>query len=270
MEAEQQQKKLKIFDSDSGAYLGSQDDTRERIRANEVITLNFSFGNSNIFSVHPTFCHQLFDEEEILLPKNAQIEIFVSIDVGHNLRNEVLICDRGCELADRLTDIEVIEISEKLQKGVPECSRILAGIQELKPAGPSGTCFYPVGFVIDSFNLGDEIYELRLCTAKDQGASMILSRAEKLAMYFIETADSVNFSDDRWEALFLFRVLKPENDQPKIEENSGQDQTNEDYIKNYVLDETKYLLVGYFTLFTFRNPFVGNKLRVCQVLTNVI
>ena len=34
----------------------------------------------------------------------------------------------------------------------------------------------------------------------------LLSKAEKLALWFIETADSVDFQSDQWEALFLFKV----------------------------------------------------------------
>jgi len=73
--------------------------------------------------------------------------------------------------------------------------------------------------------------------ASDHGASELIARAEKTAMWFIETADSVDFADLRWSAVLLFQTLSNER-----------------------------VFVGYMTLFSFLNPITGSKLRICQAL----
>jgi len=49
-------------------------------------------------------------------------------------------------------------------------------------------------------------YEIWQCVASDSGASELIARAEKTAMWFIETADSVDFADLRWSAVLLFQA----------------------------------------------------------------
>lgn len=55
----------------------------------------------------------------------------------------------------------------------------------------------------DSF----EIWEFG---ALDTGAVELIERLEKVAIWFIETADSVDFTDPRWKALLLVKVA-PDN-----------------------------------------------------------
>lgn len=74
-------------------------------------------------------------------------------------------------------------------------------------------------------------------THQDQGAGELLSRAEKIAMWYIETASSIDFKDDKWEVVY---IIKRVGDQK--------------------------IFVGYCTLYTFHNPFLGSKIRICQVL----
>lgn len=93
------------------------------------------------------------------------------------------------------------------------------------------------GRLLHSLAVGGEQFELWLATACDSGASELLGRAEKVALWFIETADAVDFSDPRWEALFLVRRC----------------------------GAARYF-AGYTTLFTFHNPLLGSKMRVCQAL----
>jgi histone acetyltransferase 1 len=69
----------------------------------------------------------------------------------------------------------------------------------------------------------------------------VLKKLEGIAKWFIETADGIDFSDDRWECLFLTR-------------------------RRSRSEQACLSLCGYFTLLTFRNPFVGAKLRICQAL----
>ena len=70
-------------------------------------------------------------------------------------------------------------------------------------------------------------------------ASLLLTRAEKLAMWFIETASSIDFADDKWEVL---------------------------YVVKQGTESSPACLAGYCTLYTFHNPIKGSKMRVCQVL----
>lgn len=74
-----------------------------------------------------------------------------------------------------------------------------------------------------------------------KGAGALLKKAECLAMWYIETADGVDFNDTRWEVVNLYKAS-----------TRGS--------------KTCYSFVGYMTLFTFRNPFAGAKIRVCQAL----
>jgi hypothetical protein len=67
----------------------------------------------------------------------------------------------------------------------------------------------------------------------------LLQRAERLAMWYIETASTIDFNDDKWEVLFLMK-------------------------KDLRTNERSF--IGYATLYTFHNPFLGSKLRICQVL----
>ena len=53
-----------------------------------------------------------------------------------------------------------------------------------------------------------------------------------VARWFIEAADSVDITDDRWQILFLLRRVSKKN----------------------------LSLAGYYTLYTFRNPFAGTRL----------
>ena len=65
---------------------------------------------------------------------------------------------------------------------------------------PPGKCVHKFdGRSGDSF----EIWEFG---ALDTGAVELIERLEKVAIWFIETADSVDFTDPRWKALLLVKV----------------------------------------------------------------
>lgn len=81
-------------------------------------------------------------------------------------------------------------------------------------------------------------------------------------MWYIETADSVDFSDNRWEVLFLVQTPAAECSGKHLN-NSTDDGSVHVAKLSYHVDE---VLVGYFTLFSFRNPFAGCKIRICQAL----
>jgi len=106
-----------------------------------------------------------------------------------------------------------------------------------------------VGKHIHTFEQGNDVFEIYIASAKDSGAQELLQRAEHVAMWYIETADAVDFQDERWQVLFLYRRCRNRRDV------AGRK------VKGEVLS-----LAGYFTLFTFHNPFAGSKIRVCQAL----
>ena len=77
-----------------------------------------------------------------------------------------------------------------------------------------------------------------------------MARAERIAMFFIETADLIDFTDSRWEVLFVFH-------KKTVSKQTRSTKGADDFI---------WTFVAYTTLFSFRNPFVGTNLRVCQSL----
>jgi histone acetyltransferase 1 len=124
----------------------------------------------------------------------------------------------------------------------------------------------PFGTLIECFIVDNQIFEIFLVTAKDTGATEFLNKAEKVAIWFIETADSVDFSDERWEALFLFR-----KNIKNITTNTSTTTTTTTLITELSSSDTtqetdEVFFAGYFTLFTFNNPIVGSKIRICQAL----
>jgi len=106
-----------------------------------------------------------------------------------------------------------------------------------------------IGKHLHTFEQGNDVFEIYIATAKDAGAQELLQRAECLALWYIETADSVDFQDERWQVLFLYRRCR------NYRNAAGRK------VKGEVLS-----IAGYFTLFTFHNPFAGSKMRVCQAL----
>ncbi|CAM9942467.1 unnamed protein product, partial [Phaeothamnion confervicola] len=85
-----------------------------------------------------------------------------------------------------------------------------------------------------------------------QGAVEYHNRAQGLAYWFIETADKIDLSDERWEVFYLYHVEKVESgpavgDKAPAKEACGDDN-------------------GYFTVHNFRNPLLGVRQRVCQAL----
>jgi len=96
--------------------------------------------------------------------------------------------------------------------------------------------------------------EFILCLAdgKNIEVNNYHNQAQKLALWFIENADTVDLNSDEgggtWKVLYLFRVHRS-NDEDK---------------------DVKFSLAGYMTLFCFYSPFkkpkAGIILRICQAL----
>ncbi len=227
-----------VQDNKRQRTIGSASD---KVIANDVIKLKFHEGSS-YFDARPEYCHQLFKEEEIEnLTVGESYEIAINIDC-RNLSHEVVY-------SENITPIDRQVISDNLQLALPKGTVDVDS--DSKEMSTKSTCCFP-GKLVHEFAVAGENYEILLATAADEGASELLGRAEKVAMWFIETADAVDFSDDRWEVLFLFRT----------EHSDGTE-------KNTSAVPTRYF-AGYMTLFTFHNPMLGSKIRVCQALVTPV
>ena len=189
---------------------------RRALRVNDILTLQFvREDGTSIQSVHPTYTHQIFENECVALLNESQPKINVTIRLS-DLQHQA-------EIQGTLEQSENEHIKEKLEPVVPEssCAEI------------------SIGQKIHEFEVGVDKFAITLAKNDDNGAAALLNTCEKMAMWFIETADSVDFSDRRWEAMFVHR-------------------------KGLVAHSNEF--VGYMTLFTFNNPIVGSKLRICQAL----
>ena len=172
------------------------------IRANDIFSI--TFGDDKTTKYPPSFTHQIFDNEQICCSSSDNVKIHVH--VNHDMSTTLDIYN-AC-------DEDKSYIRQKLAK--------------LTPTPPDPLTRGRVGSQIKEVALQNNIYFLHLATHKDDGALSLLQRAEKIAVFYIETADSVDFADERWEVLWIY-TQKAEH----------------------------MTLVGYLTLFTFHNPFAG-------------
>eukprot|EP01032_Pedospumella_encystans_P021719 gene21719-24627_t len=233
-------KKQRVSFEDTADFLGS---SLFSFRTNDIIDLTFKESPESPSSAHkPDFTHQLFDNETVQLSVDVNINPCIKIavdcfDLSHTVTYPATLSEKDLET-----------LSAGINKALPEgCTGITNNADTTRKDSPAEGLgkSMPPGSLIHQFSVGTVQYEIYLATAKDSGASELLHRAEKVAMWYIETADSVDFSDDRWEALFLYAVDKT--------------------LKGAEQSVTRYF-AGYMTLFSFRNPFRGTKLRVCQAL----
>jgi ribosomal protein S18 acetylase RimI-like enzyme len=186
-------------------------------RVNNLLTVNYHQDGVLLLSQHPTYTHQLFDNELLKLDEQStDIKINFTVSVT-DLQSSLRIENASEELISQVTN----QISPLLS---PDTFTDI--FQN----------FIPDKIFSDSSH---EIFELYLLTHKDLGANDLLQRAEKLAMWYIETASTIDFTDDKWEVLFLIKKDPLTNNRT---------------------------FIGYATLYTFHNPFRGSKLRICQVL----
>jgi hypothetical protein len=218
--------------------LGDEDPISQHV--NDHIYLIFEDRNSKSErTVHPTFAHQLFHNEELnylTREEMGSLEIIITINCA-NLAHSVQI--KGIDNPEYLERIKY-----DLSKGLPsDAVYITDKTKEETVDDVMNEMIPPPGKLVRTFTGKDENRQpkefcLYLSTFEDLHANKLLTRGEKIAMWFIETADSVDFSDPRWELLLLY------------EKDS----------KNALF------LVGYMTLFTFHNPIHGDNVRVCQAL----
>ena len=199
--------------------------TELELNANENIILEFQLTNGDIFVCNPEFTHQLFPDQKLQLVKPLRSKISIKISCS-NLLHALSI------EGDTSRDTEYL--SRRISPAIPNCDTVLE---------PFCNNRSPPGRVISSFTKVGEEYLLFNANHRDEGTCELLSRAEKIAMWFIETADSVEFKDDKWEILLLFK--RP--------------------LRSTQSEKTLYSFVGYMTLYTFNNP-LGKRARICQAL----
>jgi hypothetical protein len=247
-----------------------------QVNADAVIDLVFyehSFADAEyMHTCAPDFTHQVFEHERIdflSCPQQARISINVctsdlSTFVGFH---ECVTYDERQKLLALLgktlpSDYGVLDTYAPVMPTPPgnnglqphKLRRTQSDPFQAKLNGqtsslkPPGTCIHSFSVVTNAQTRKTEHYEVYLATAQDKGAAKLLARAEKLAIWFIETADGIDFSDDRWEALFLYHVVP-------ISASTVQS-----------AQKHNYYFAGYFTLFTFRNVIAGFKMRICQAL----
>ncbi|CAM9210043.1 unnamed protein product [Hapterophycus canaliculatus] len=186
----------------------------------------------------PEFTHQLFDEERIEGFEEGAIAI------------RVLYTPTSL---DFLVKIQTREARR--------CAAPLSHMMKVSDS-PAGSCatrsfypclqyhprqdFKPPGARIHEYKREKKTFSVYRATGDDPGACEYHERAQCLAPWFIEAADAIDLTDDRWEVFYLFEEETPRQ----------------------VLGEKwrPAALVGYFTVFGFRNPVKGISLRVCQAL----
>lgn len=190
------------------------------IRANEIIDLVFVKDDiKDVFLTNPTYTHQLFPNETINFlsqPSQARLKIYVMCS---DLTQSVVF-------NQYVSEDDQNRIKIQLEPALPVDFQNLTSDNQVK-VKRSNT--QPCGKCVHSFEVNNDTFEVWLTKHSDSKSSLTLQRAEKLALWFIESADSIDFSDDRWEALFLYQVKKDES------------------------SHKSYFFGGYFTLFTFRN-----------------
>jgi histone acetyltransferase 1 len=133
-----------------------------------------------------------------------------------------------------VTPMPEAEILERISRALPRCT---------EEAVDDGFLLKPIGTVLTEYTARGN----RFCLAMANGQEAVdfHNQVQKLAMFFIETADEVDVADESqgyWKVLYLFRKH----------------------------DINKFSLVGYMTLFhfqaLFRKPVKGTVVRVCQAL----
>lgn len=245
------------------------------------VDVNDSNNDGESWTYHnfaPEYTHQLFENEKIVLPlrepaapaapATALVSVYIRCaDLAHHVVVEdSVLLPAGSDAAAAVLD--------HLQVGLParDDPDGLTVVHRDADAAPSAmsrfldaTAFAgrqrdgrTLGRLLSSWGAESARYELYLANHRDvPGCWDTLRRAEKVAMWHIETADAVEFSDKHWEVLNLYRCRPRPSGSGSGSAGTGEDGAAVD---------TYHSLAGYLTLYTFLNPFKGAKVRVCQAL----
>ena len=220
--------------------------------ANEMIELIFLEPGEDGIVVNPEFTHQNFENEIVDFLKEPEkvgnISVYIRCaDFAHMV--DVPNCSNNEERDELITrislslpkDATILNLgSGRKAEDKVEAFAESQSADSLGSVGP--------GNKIYEFKAGEDSFELWLASYKDPGASLLLSRAEQVSKWFIETSDAVNFEDDRWQCLFIMRR--------RHSTSSSSSSRQKSFLS----------IAGYFTLFRFNNPTLGSLLRVCQAL----
>jgi histone acetyltransferase 1 len=107
---------------------------------------------------------------------------------------------------------------------------------------------------VHSYERDSGKYDVHCAIGTDTGACEYHDRAQRLALWYIETANGIDITDDRWEIYYIVKVVPPQQDSNSDSNAAPQQQ------------QQQQQLVGYFTVFNFRNSFTGVHMRICQAL----
>eukprot|EP00752_Nemacystus_decipiens_P005203 g4722.t1 len=191
----------------------------------------------------PDFTHQLFEEERIEGFEEGELTIRVlytptSLDFLVKIQT------------DDSDDARVGDVMSRLSKALPPDNYTTDEPSFYQQLETRQRGFNPPGARVHGYNRGQKTFSVYRATGEDPGACEYHERAQCLAPWFIEAADNIDLTDDRWEVFYLFQ-------------DEGGPATRQ------VLGEKwrPAALAGYFTVFGFRNPVKGVSLRICQALT---
>lgn len=207
-----------------------------KLKVAEILQMCFYSPKSLSHQEYPVwFTHQIFDQEEfeILQYPDLRIRIYVNTITLYCF---VVVINAPSSSIDyqRIQQILFPHLIEnKFQFGSFDDFLQYYATENCETASPLGT-------VLSSWSFNDSRFQIRLSSHQTPGANDLLKSLEKLAIWYIETADSIDFSDSRFELAIVYEYSTDDDSLPSI--------------------------CGYMTLYTFFNPFLGNKLRICQAL----
>lgn len=228
-------------------------------RANDVINflVRSPFSDTLSAPVRPWFTHQIFPDEQLRLtttqfPPGSSIDVVVdaqtlAFDVEVHLAADIPMSDQQAVLEYLKEHMRPLA----LPKDTADAQFRVIGPDHRQPAteakrAEDQACAAIGELVATNFCSAEDptTFEVRLASHQSAtAATALLARLEALAMWFIETASPVDFTEAKWELLLAYEV--------------GRSTTTAAPTRS---------VAGYLTLYTFHNPFLGSKIRICQAL----
>lgn len=229
-------------------------------RANDVINflVRSPFSDTLSAPVRPWFTHQIFPDEQLRLtatqfPPGSFVNVVVdaqtlAFDVEVHLTSDIPATDQQAVLEylkEHMRPLALPKDTDDAQFRIvgPDAHRQPT---EAAKRAEDGACAAIGELIATNQGPAEDLsaFEVRLATHQsDAAASALLARLEALAMWFIETASSVDFTEAKWELLVAYEVGRSTTTTPP-----------------------QRSVAGYLTLYTFHNPFLGSKIRICQAL----
>ena len=240
--------------------------------------------------IHPSFAKQDYNRDNNsridvhvkLAPSCSQCEIEIETTDSKGNNDDGPVCKKmKVTFEDAHHKMEINEILDKLSLALPNISCVRLNDTAFDrwscPDNKSGIqdelryLNKPIGRIVKSYHrkIRDTIEEAKFVITIAEGAkkeaSVYHNSIQKIARWFIETADDVDISggpDESgdsggfWSVMYLFR------EHNLTDEESKQDNSEQ--------QSAQYSLAGYVTLFHFHAPFKkpqpGVVVRICQAL----